>query len=142
MSNNKQNITLSFIAGFLTMLLISVILFVTFIANKPSENPLIPNPTATSNPEPNPVKPSPAPSQSPVEGVLPPEDTLDNVDNSRIQAVIGMSEENGTRILTEAGWTVRVVARNGENFIITADYSTSRANLVIENNIIVEAEIY
>lgn len=140
MSNNKQNITLSYIAGFLTMLLISVLFFVFFIANKPETQPPTVNPPATTQPQPTPVKPAPEP--SPVDGVLPPENTLDNVDNTRIAAVIGMTEEEGTRILTEAGWTVRIVGRDGENFIITADYSTSRANLIIENNIITEAEIY
>lgn len=142
MSNNKQNITLSYIAGFLTMLLISVIFFVFFIANQEDkQSPPVVNPPSTNQPvQPSPPKPNPTP--TPVDGVLPPEDNMENVDNTRIEAVIGMSEEEGTRILSEAGWKVRIVARNGENFIITADYSTSRANLIIENDIITKAEIY
>ena len=46
-------------------------------------------------------------------------------------ALVGLSEDEALATAAEHGWAARVVARDGEQFAVTEDYSTSRVNLTI-----------
>jgi hypothetical protein len=45
---------------------------------------------------------------------------------------VGLTVAEAEALATERGWTVRVVAEDGERFIVTEDYNTERVNLVVE----------
>jgi hypothetical protein len=49
-------------------------------------------------------------------------------------ALIGLSEAEAVDTAMAAGWTVRIVARDGEQFAVTDDYLTARVNLTIEGD--------
>lgn len=138
MENKKTNLSLAYLAGFLTATLIGVIILTSYIifnTQKTTPNPTISTPATTA-----PATPKPTHTTSgETGGVLAP---TGEADNNLIKAVIGLSETEGTQYLENAGWRVRVTHRNGEDFILTADYSPQRANIYVENDIIVKAEIY
>jgi len=51
--------------------------------------------------------------------------------------VLGMTEQDAIAVLQRAGYTtVRVVARDGENYMVTRDLRYDRANLVIEGGVV------
>ena len=52
-----------------------------------------------------------------------------------------MSESDAATAAEERGLTLRVVARDGEYFAVTKDYRTDRVNLVIDNGVVVGANI-
>lgn len=82
--------------------------------------------------EPMPIEPEPAiPGQGDVIGIAP-EDA---------ERLVGLSEADATATATERGWDVRVVARDGEEFPITMDYSTSRVNLTVEKDVVVKVYV-
>ena len=45
---------------------------------------------------------------------------------------VGLTVAEAEALATERGWTVRVVAEDGERFIVTEDYNTERVNLVVQ----------
>lgn len=53
--------------------------------------------------------------------------------------VIGMEEERAIEVIEEEGMIARVVAREGEYYIVTEDFVYSRINLVIESGFVTEA---
>ena len=55
--------------------------------------------------------------------------------------LIGMSEQDAIAAIEDEGLIARVVARDGEYFMVTEDYSVSRINLVIENDRVTEASV-
>jgi hypothetical protein len=55
--------------------------------------------------------------------------------------LIGMTEDAAIAAIVAEGLTARVVARNGENFMVTEDYSVSRINLVIDNDVVTAATV-
>ena len=77
--------------------------------------------------EPMPVEPEP---------VLPGEEGAVGIAAEDIEAFLGMSEADAVSYAESRGWAVRVVARDGEEFPITMDYSASRVNLTIEDGIV------
>jgi hypothetical protein len=46
--------------------------------------------------------------------------------------VVGRTEAEATAVVEQSGFTVRVVARDGEYYMITQDFRTDRVNLVVE----------
>ena len=56
-----------------------------------------------------------------------------------VRSLIGMTETDATAEAERNGWTVRVVARDGEEYMVTMDYVDTRANLSIEADIVVDA---
>ena len=48
------------------------------------------------------------------------------------QKLVGLSEEEATKVATGNGWTVRVAERDGESFMLTTDYRTDRVNLTVK----------
>lgn len=57
------------------------------------------------------------------------------------KALVGLGEEEAAKIIEGNGWTYRVGSRDGEQFMLTEDYSTSRFTLGIEKAIVMTATI-
>ncbi len=74
------------------------------------------------------VEPAPAP-----QTVLPTEKDA--------KALVGLSEDEAVKIIEGNGWTYRIGSRDGEQFMLTEDYSASRLTLGIEKSIVVSATI-
>jgi len=55
--------------------------------------------------------------------------------------VVGLAEVDATTALGDAGFTVRVVERDGEAFMATKDYRTDRANLVVDGGVVTSVTI-
>lgn len=55
---------------------------------------------------------------------------------------LGLSESDAVAKAKKDGRTYRVVARDGESFPVTDDYSEHRLNFTVENNIITKVEFY
>ena len=47
-----------------------------------------------------------------------------------------MSEQEATQTAQSNGWTVRIAARDGEQFALTMDYSPTRVNLTIDGGFV------
>lgn len=46
---------------------------------------------------------------------------------------VGLTVDEAEAEAADRGWTVRVVAEDGERFIVTEDHDTNRVNLVVED---------
>lgn len=55
--------------------------------------------------------------------------------------VVGMQESAAKAAVEAAGHTFRVVARDGEHYAVTEDYSTTRINVTIEGGTVTEATV-
>lgn len=58
-----------------------------------------------------------------------------------IAALVGLSEAEAEAEAEANGWTVRVVERDGEEYMVTMDYSDSRVNLTIEGGVVTNAAV-
>ena len=67
-------------------------------------------------------------------------DTNANAD-SVIAAVIGLSEDDAVAQISAAGFSPRIVERNGEMFAGTMDYREDRINLTIADDLVTVAQI-
>ncbi len=74
-----------------------------------------------------------------------PADTVSNSDGSVVssvdsdaatKALVGVAEAEAAKVADENGWTLRVVQRDGENLIVTEDYSATRVNVAVEAGVI------
>jgi hypothetical protein len=54
-------------------------------------------------------------------------------------ALVGCTEANVTLRAEAAGWTVRVVERNGEGLMVTMDYVPARLNLAVNDRVVTAA---
>lgn len=52
---------------------------------------------------------------------------------------VGLTVAEAEALAAERGWTVRVVAEDGERFMVTEDYNTNRVNLVVESGTVTAA---
>ncbi len=52
---------------------------------------------------------------------------------------VGLTTAEAESEATDRGWTTRVVAEDGEGFMVTEDYSEERVNLVVEDGIVLAA---
>jgi hypothetical protein len=57
------------------------------------------------------------------------------------KALVGLNEDEAVKIIEGNGCTYRIGSRDGEQFMLTEDYSTSRLTLGIEKSIVVTATI-
>ena len=57
------------------------------------------------------------------------------------KALVGLNEDEAVKIIEGNGWIYRIGSRDGEQFMLTKDYSTSRLTLGIEKSIVVTATI-
>ena len=70
-----------------------------------------------------------------------PQDRPDN-DTTGAESYIGLSEEDATEKARAEGYDHRIVARDGEEFMVTMDYREDRINFSIENGRVVKADFY
>lgn len=80
-------------------------------------------------PEPKPVEPGspavvPGQAENPTKPAAVPDETS-------VKKLIGLTEAEAQKVVTELGWQVRVAMRDGEAFMLTSDYQTNRVNLTI-----------
>jgi len=68
-----------------------------------------------------------------------PGDSAGPADPGSTDVLVGVGETNAATAAAEQGFTVRVVARDGEWFPVTKDYREDRINIVIEDGIVVRA---
>jgi hypothetical protein len=50
--------------------------------------------------------------------------------------LVGLSEQVAATCAANEGWSIRVVARDDEEFMVTADYRADRVNLTVENDVV------
>jgi len=74
-----------------------------------------------------------------VEPVPTPQTVLPTENDAK--ALVGLNEDEAVKIIEGNGWTYRIGSRDGEQFMLTEDYSTSRLTLGIEKSIVVTATI-
>jgi hypothetical protein len=53
--------------------------------------------------------------------------------------IVGLTTADAEAAAQEQGWTTRIVAEDGERFMVTEDYSEQRVNLVIEDGTVLAA---
>ena len=74
-------------------------------------------------PAPGTALPEPAPVPTP--------DEMTPIPQSEADTVIGLTEDEATRIAKDRGWTVRIAERDGEQYMLTLDFQMNRVNLTI-----------
>ena len=90
-------------------------------------------------PEPKPVDPgSPAVDPGQVEN---PTEPAVVPDETSVKKLVGLTEAEAQKVATELGWQVRVAMRDGEAFMLTADYQTNRVNLTITKGLVAAVAI-
>jgi hypothetical protein len=57
------------------------------------------------------------------------------------QTLIGMTEDEASKMATTNGWAVRIAMRDGEPFTLTMDYRQDRVNLMVEKNLVTKVDI-
>jgi hypothetical protein len=55
--------------------------------------------------------------------------------------LVGLSEDEALKVIASRGWTSRVGSRDGEDFMLTTDYSETRLTLSIEAGTVTNAVI-
>lgn len=83
----------------------------------------------------------PMPEPMPADSALPGEGDVIGIAPEDAERLVGLSEKEATASAESQGWVVRVVARDGEEFPITMDYSTGRVNLTIEDDVVTEVYV-
>jgi hypothetical protein len=68
----------------------------------------------------------------------PTQEPTDTVTANLHAALVGCTEADATSRAQAAGWTVRVVRRDGEDFAVTMDFNPARLNLSIEKGIVTD----
>ena len=48
-----------------------------------------------------------------------------------VVALVGLTEDEATKVAESNGWIVRISSRDGEEFQLTMDYLANRVNLAI-----------
>jgi hypothetical protein len=93
----------------------------------PDEAPLpgVDTPTDTAVPPTEPVT-----SVDPVPGDFEP------IPQDEADTLLGLSEEEASKVAAGNDWVVRIVARDGEFFQVTSDYVTNRVNLEIVDGVV------
>jgi len=70
------------------------------------------------------------------------EPTMDDAQVEQLAAsVVGMSEDDAVKAITDAGCTSRVVERDGEKFPVTMDLNPMRVNLTITDSKVTKATV-
>lgn len=55
--------------------------------------------------------------------------------------LVGLSEDEAVKVIAAMGWTSRIGSRDGEDFMLTTDYSPTRLTLSIEKDTVTNAVI-
>jgi len=56
-------------------------------------------------------------------------------------ALVGLTEKVATACAENEGWNVRTVAKDGEEYMVTADYRSDRVNLTIVNDVVTAVNV-
>lgn len=73
-----------------------------------------------------------------------PELTIDlenPIPDAAARELVGLTEKTAVTCAESEGWGVRVVHRDGEDFMVTADYRADRVNLVVENDVVTSVTV-
>ncbi len=95
-------------------------------------------------PSPQDTVPAPGVVPSPQDTVLAPgvdSELLKSITEEQAATLIGLSEEEATQAAKDKGWVIRVAARDGEQFMLTEDYSPSRVNIVVVASLVTEVTV-
>ena len=63
------------------------------------------------------------------------------VSQEQAATLVGLTEDEATKVAQENGWTIRVAARDGEQFMLTTDYSFSRVNISVVASLVTEVTV-
>lgn len=72
--------------------------------------------------------PAPVPQPEPTPGTDVPAAAVRTADAEKL---VGLTEDEAAKVASGAGWTVRVVSRDGEDFMVTADWQENRVNISV-----------
>lgn len=92
---------------------------------------------ATPQPGPSVVPPPPSPPSGPGQDW----DRVAVETQWFADTLVGLPEDDATEAATRAGYTVRVVSRDGEGFAITMDYSPTRIDLDVDEGVVTAARV-
>jgi hypothetical protein len=56
-------------------------------------------------------------------------------------ALVGLTEKVATACAENEGWGVRIIAKDGEEYMVTADYRSDRVNLTIVNDAVTAVNV-
>lgn len=97
------------------------------------EIPLEPSPGV---PEPGVIEPI-----NPGPGTKDPDTEVENLTQAVVDSLIGLTEDEASKIAQERGWMIRVAMRDGEAFMLTTDYRQDRVNVVIVKTLVTAVQI-
>lgn len=63
------------------------------------------------------------------------------VTQEQAATLVGLTEDEATKVAQEKGWTIRVAARDGEQFMLTKDYLFSRVNITVVASLVTEVTV-
>jgi hypothetical protein len=99
------------------------------------------------------VSPSPVPETLPQgsssgssagsSGQAAPDQTVSDqiVSDKMVSALVGLSESEAAAMAKDKGWELRVVSRDGEDFMVTQDYKTDRVNITVKSGKVTKASV-
>ena len=73
----------------------------------------------------------------PISGGEPEPAQVQPLDENSGQQLLGLPEEEATKVAMANGWLVRIAARDGEFFMLTKDYLENRVNLSVKSGIVI-----
>ena len=78
-----------------------------------------------------------------MQGICPPASDADKtaITQSRANALVSMSEDQGQQCSELLGWAYRVGQRDDEYFALTRDYNPSRVTVAIKDGFIVSVQV-
>ena len=87
---------------------------------------------------------SPPPDPGAIEPGVPepaPGEIVQELTQESADSLIGLTEDEATKVAAERGWAVRVAMRDGEPFMLTMDYRQDRVNITVVNNLVTSVVI-
>ena len=86
-------------------------------------------------------QPAPPPTDTPGNPEPVPDGQVVPLTDEAAKALVGLSEQEASKVATGNGWTVRIAMRDGEAFSLTMDYRQDRVNLTIEKDRVTKVDI-
>lgn len=66
---------------------------------------------------------------------------VQGITSATLDLFVDASEKDATACATSMGLTVRILSRDGEQFMVTMDYSPTRVNFSVERDIVTAATV-
>ena len=92
------------------------------------------------------VEPAPQPAPRPVvvttttkPAIIDPDPSV--LSKETANTLVGLSEDEATKVATDKKWLVRIAKRDGEEFMLTMDYVSDRVNFTVVAGVITEVTI-